>query len=44
MEITIANGKPAPDLSIPDWEGKDFTLSSYRGKKSLFLVFNRGFL
>lgn len=44
MEIRTGVGEEAPDFTIPDWEGKEFTLSSYRGKKHLFLVFNRGFM
>ena len=44
MEIRTGVGKQAPDFTIQDWEGKEFSLSSYRGKKSLLLVFNRGFM
>lgn len=42
MEIEI--GQKAPDFSIPDWEGNEFSLSNYLGQKNLFLVFNRGFV
>jgi hypothetical protein len=33
----------APDFSITDSEGRDFKLSSFKGKKNVMLVFNRGF-
>ncbi len=34
----------APDFSLADYEGKEFKLSSLRGKKHVLLVFNRGFV
>jgi peroxiredoxin len=36
--------KPAPDFTLADFEGNDVTLSDFRGKKHVFLVFNRGFM
>lgn len=33
----------APDFSMTDSEGRTVRLSDYRGKKNVFLVFNRGF-
>ncbi len=42
--MIIKLGKAAPDFSILDWQEKEFTLSSYRGQKNIFLVFNRGFV
>jgi len=33
----------APDFSAVDSEGRTVQLSSYRGKKKVVLVFNRGF-
>ncbi|MBF7096654.1 thioredoxin domain-containing protein [Alkalibacter mobilis] len=42
MQVEI--GKKAPDFNISDWQGKDFTLSSYLGEKNIFLIFNRGFV
>ncbi len=34
----------APDFSVKDFNNKEISLSSYRGKKNVLLVFNRGFL
>ncbi len=36
--------KPAPDFTLADFEGNNVTLSDFRGKKHVFLVFNRGFM
>ncbi len=33
----------APDFSAADSEGRVIQLSNYKGKKSVVLVFNRGF-
>lgn len=33
----------APDFTLLDTAGKPVRLSDYRGKKHVFLVFNRGF-
>ncbi len=33
----------APDFTATDSEGRTVRLSSYRGKKNVALVFNRGF-
>jgi cytochrome oxidase Cu insertion factor (SCO1/SenC/PrrC family) len=35
-------GQPAPDFTLEDAEGKPITLSEFRGKKSVVLVFYRG--
>lgn len=40
----IAQGKPAPDFELADSEGRQVRLSSYRGMRNVFLVFNRGFM
>lgn len=34
---------PAPDFEMKDYEGNPVKLSSFRGKKNVLLVFNRGF-
>ena len=36
-------GQPAPDFTLEDVEGKSVTLSDFRGKKSVVLVFYRGY-
>lgn len=33
----------APDVSLPDFSGSVVSLSDYRGRKNVLLVFNRGF-
>lgn len=38
----IKVGDEAPDFTLEDQGGKPVTLSSYRGKKSVVLVFYRG--
>jgi len=35
---------PAPDFSLPDFNGEQFTLTSLLDKKNVVIVFNRGFL
>jgi len=42
--MKIELNQAAPDFTILDWQEKEFTLSSYRGLKNVFLVFNRGFV
>ena len=34
----------APDFTLVDTQGASISLSDYRGKKHVFLVFNRGFM
>jgi len=36
-------GQPAPDFTLEDVDGKPITLSEFRGKKSVVLVFYRGY-
>ena len=36
-------GDEAPDFTLEDQDAKPVTLSSYRGKKSVALVFYRGY-
>jgi len=36
--------KPAPDFTLPDFNGDVVSLSEFNGKKNIVLVFNRGFV
>jgi cytochrome oxidase Cu insertion factor (SCO1/SenC/PrrC family) len=36
-------GQPAPDFTLEDMDGKNITLSDFRGKKTVVLVFYRGY-
>lgn len=38
----IKVGQPAPDFTLENMEGKPLSLSDFRGKKSVVLVFYRG--
>ena len=40
----VSMDAPAPDFELADFRGKCIRLSDYRGRKNVFLVFNRGFL
>lgn len=40
--LKVAVGNAAPDFSLADSEGKEFALSSLRGKEKIILVFFRG--
>ena len=43
-ELTrIKAGQPAPDFTLEDSDGKTITLSDFRAKKSVVLVFYRGY-
>ena len=35
--------KPAPDFTLTDFNGNEVSLSDFKGKKNVLLVFNRGF-
>jgi cytochrome oxidase Cu insertion factor (SCO1/SenC/PrrC family) len=39
----IKTGQPAPDFTLEDADGKTITLADFRGKKSVVLVFYRGY-
>lgn len=39
----VALNTPAPDFTLADYEGNDVSLSHFKGKKHVLLVFNRGF-
>ena len=36
-------GEVPPDFTLEDTDGKPVTLSNFKGKKNVFLAFNRGF-
>ena len=38
----IKVGQPAPDFTLENMDGKPVSLSDYRGKKKVILVFYRG--
>jgi peroxiredoxin len=38
----IKIGQPAPDFTLQNHDGKNISLSDYRGKKNVVLVFYRG--
>jgi cytochrome oxidase Cu insertion factor (SCO1/SenC/PrrC family) len=38
----IKVGEPAPDFTLENWDEKQVSLSDFRGKKSVVLVFYRG--
>ncbi len=40
----VALNTPAPDFSLPDFNGRLFRLADFRGLKRVLLVFNRGFM
>jgi cytochrome oxidase Cu insertion factor (SCO1/SenC/PrrC family) len=39
----VKAGQAAPDFTLEDMNGKEITLSDFRGKKSVVLVFYRGY-
>lgn len=39
----VAINTPAPDFSLTDYTGRIIKLSDFRGRKNVFLVFNRTF-
>lgn len=39
----VSAGVAAPDFTLEDQDGKPVTLSDYRGKKTVVLVFYRGY-
>ena len=41
-QIASAEGKPAPNFTLKDQQGKNFRLASLRGKR-LLLLFYRGY-
>ena len=41
--LTKEKATLAPDFTAADSEGRAIRLADYKGKKNVFLVFNRGF-
>lgn len=39
----VSLNQAAPDFSLPDFSGNPISLSDYRDRKNVLLVFNRGF-
>jgi len=39
----VKTGAPAPDFTLQDLDGKRVTLSQFRSKKKVVLVFYRGY-
>jgi peroxiredoxin len=40
----ISMNSPAPDFTLPDFTGRSVSLSDFKGKSNVLLVFNRGFM
>jgi len=40
----VSLNQVAPEFSLNDFSGKAVSLSDFRGKKNVLLVFNRGFM
>jgi peroxiredoxin len=38
----VKAGQPAPDFTLENFDGKSISLSDFRGKKNVVLVFYRG--
>jgi peroxiredoxin len=43
MGTAVTVGLPAPDFTLADFDGRPVSLSSFRGRRHVVLVFNRGF-
>jgi peroxiredoxin len=43
MSGAVALGMPAPEFTLADFDGRQVSLSDYRGARHVVLVFNRGF-
>ncbi len=39
----VSLDRPAPEFSLPDFSGAQVSLSDFRDRKNVLLVFNRGF-
>lgn len=42
-DIEIVESMAAPDFELEDSQGRNVKLSDYKGRKTVVLVFNRGF-
>ena len=40
----VAIDQPAPEFKLKDYKGNTISLSQYRGKQTVVLIFNRGFM
>jgi peroxiredoxin len=40
----VSLNTPAPDFSLENFKGKTVSLSDFRGRSNVLLVFNRGFV
>ena len=40
----VALNAPAPEFTLTDYQGQPVSLSDFRGKQNVLLVFNRGFV
>jgi peroxiredoxin len=40
----VAINQPAPEFTLQDYHGNSVSLSDYRGRGPVLLVFNRGFM
>ena len=40
----VSLNQAAPNFILPDFSGRNVSLSDYRGRKNVLLVFNRTFL
>ena len=36
--------RPAPDFTLADYRGQEVSLSQFKGRQPVLLVFNRGFM
>mgnify|MGYP006310455337 FL=1 len=39
----VKKGETPPDFTLENTEGEQISLSDFKGKKNVYLVFNRGF-
>ncbi len=39
----VSMNAPAPDFTLPDFTGNPVSVSDFRGRKNVLLVFNRTF-